>query len=205
LATSPFGIQTVSKEIIMYPTRINRVIQLLVLIAIVTFALQPTLAFDNTNGPELPAQCGSIVVPEGNKLSFHVYAKGVQVYKWNITTQTWDFVAPVASLFAEENFHGEVGSHYVGPHWESKSGSKVKAARVPGTGCTPDSSAIAWLLLKATETSGSGIFTNTTYVQRVNTTGGMVPTTPGSFQDEMKEVPYTAEYYFYRAENPNSN
>ena len=182
-------------------------IKLLVLIAIMTIALRPAQAttLDNSNGPELPAQCGSIAAPEGNKLSFHVYARGVQVYKWNIITQTWDFVAPVASLFAEENFYGEVGSHYVGPHWESKSGRKVKGERVQGTGCTPDPTAIEWLLLRGKETSDGGIFKDTSFIQRVNTTGGLRPTLPGSFANELKEVPYTAEYYFYRAENPNSN
>lgn len=189
----------------MHYTRFKSVIQLLVLIALVTVGLKPASvkAFDNNNGPELPAQCGSIVVPEGNKLSFHVYARGVQVYRWNGTT--WDFVAPVAALFAEENFHGEVGTHYVGPHWESKSGSKVKAARVQGTGCTPDANAIPWLLLAKVETSGSGILSKTTFIQRTNTTGGNAPLTPGSVIDELKEVDYTAEYYFYRAENPNGN
>lgn len=32
-------------------------------------------------------------------------------------------------------------------------GYKVKTARVPNTGCTPDSTAIAWLLLQATRRS----------------------------------------------------
>lgn len=183
----------------MYFNRFKSIIGLLVLISVAAFAIHPTSAamtFDNDYGPELPAECGSIAVPEGHKLAFQVYAKGVQVYRWN--GATWDFVAPVASLYAEENFHGEVGIHYVGPHWESKSGSKVKAARVPNTGCTPDSGAIAWLLLEATENSGSGIFARTTYVQRTNTTGGLAPSEPGLF-NELREVPYTAEYYFYRA------
>lgn len=191
----------------MYFNPIKSIIRLLVLLSVASlfsvasFAIHPTsavTAFDNNNGPELPAACGSIVVPEGNKLAFHVYAKGVQIYRWN--GAAWDFVAPVASLYAEENFHGEVGLHYVGPHWESKSGSKVKAARVPGTGCTPDSSAIAWLLLEATENSGPGILARTTYVQRTNTTGGLAPSEPGLL-NELREVPYTAEYYFYRAQN----
>ena len=189
----------------MYRTKINRLIQSLVLITLVTFAVRPALAFDNSNGPELPAQCSSIQVPEGNKLAFHVYARGAQVYRWNAVTSTWDFVAPVANLFAEQNYFGEVGSHYVGPVWESKSGSKVEGRRVLGTGCTPDPSAIAWLLLSKFRNEGSGIFSSVTFIQRVNTTGGMVPSTPGSIDGELKEVAYTAEYYFYRAENPNSN
>src|SRR5690348_581544 len=182
-----------------------RIIQLLVLIALVTLGVQSAQAFDNSNGPELPAQCGSIVVPEGNKLAFHAYAKGVQIYKWNVVTQTWDLFGPQAGLFAEEGYHGEIGTHYVGPKWESKSGSLVEARRVPGTGCTPDSTAIAWILLKQIRTEGSGIFAKVTFIQRVNTVGGLAPSTPGEFDGQIKESPYTAEYYFYRAENPSSN
>lgn len=182
-----------------------RIFQLLVLIAIATFTVKPTFAFDNTNGPTLPAQCDSINVPEGNKLAFHAYARGAQVYKWNGTTSVWDFVGPVASLYAEENYFGEIGNHYTGPTWESKSGSLVEGRRVLGTGCAPDSSAIAWLLLSKYRTAGAGIFAQVTYIQRVNTTGGLIPSAPGAFNGEVREVPYTAEYYFYRAENPSSN
>ena len=179
-----------------------RVLVLLGLVSTAAVALQPAPAaamFDNNNGPVLPAECGSIAVEEGNKLAFHVYAKGVQIYKWNGTA--WAFVGPEALLFAEENYFGEVGNHGVGPHWTSKSGSRVKAARVLNTGCRPDPNAIEWLLLKMTETSGSGIFSKVTYIQRTNTTGGMAPTEAGTL-NEIREVPYTAEYYFYRAEGP---
>jgi len=37
-----------------------------------------------------------------------------------------------------------------------------------------------------------------TYIQRVNTTGGLAPSEPGLLEGETKEVPYTAEYYFYK-------
>src|SRR5215217_6767881 len=172
-----------------------RTIQLLVLITLVTLGLQPAQAntFDNSNGPELPAQCGSIAAPEGNKLAFHAYAKGVQIYKWNLVTQAWDLFGPQAGLFAEENYFGEIGTHYVGPTWESKSGSKVEARRVQGTGCTPDPTAVAWLLLAKFRTEGAGIFSKVTFIQRVNTTGGLPPSTPGAFDGEIKESAYTAE------------
>lgn len=191
----------------MYRTKINHVIKLLVLVTLVTIGLQSAQAttLDNSNGPVLPEQCSSIRVEEGHKLAFHAYARGVQVYKWNLVTQKWDLLAPVASLFAEENYFGEVGSHYVGPVWESKGGSKVEGRRVLGTGCTPDPTAIAWLLLSKFRTEGNGIFSSITFIQRVNTAGGLAPIEPGLVDGETKEIPYTAEYYFYKAENPNSN
>ena len=175
------------------------------LIVLLTLSVTPAIAFDNNNGPELPDQCSSIKVEEGNKLTFRAYAKGVQIYKWNLVTQAWDPVAPQAGLFAEDSYHGEIGTHYVGPKWESKSGSLVEARRVLGTGCTPDPTAIAWLLLKQIRTEGSGIFSKVTFIQRVNTVGGLPPSTQGEFDGQIKESPYTAEYYFYKAENPQSN
>lgn len=175
------------------------------LIVLLTLSVTPAFAFDNNNGLELPDQCSSIKVEEGNKLAFHAYAKGVQIYKWNLVTQMWDLVAPQAGLFAEDSYHGEIGTHYVGPKWESKSGSLVEARRVLGTGCTPDPTAIAWLLLKQIRTEGNGIFSKTTFIQRVNTVGGLPPSTQGEFDGQIKESPYTAEYYFYKAENQQSN
>ena len=186
----------------MHYITVKSVIRLLVLLAVAGVALQPASAvtmFDNDNGPELPDACSSIAVEEGNKLAFHVYAKGVQIYRWNGVS--WSFVAPEATLFAEPGYFGEVGIHGMGPHWTSKSGSRVKAARVPGTGCRPDPTAIEWLLLKQTEATGPGIFGKVTFIQRTNTTGGLAPTEPGTL-NELREVPYTAEYYFYRAEGP---
>jgi hypothetical protein len=155
---------------------------------------------DDNRTPVLPSPlCDSIQVPSGNKVSYHVYARGVQIYRW--TGASWAFVAPAADLFADANYHDKVGTHYGGPTWESNSGSKVIGSRVPGTGCAPDATAIPWLLLKAISTSGPGIFNKVTYIQRVNTAGGLAPATPGTTIDEVAEVPYTTEYYFYRAED----
>jgi len=126
-----------------------------------------------------------------------VYAVGAQVYRWN--GAGWDFVAPVATLSADANHNGDVGIHYAGPTWESNSGSKVVARRLAA--CSPDSTAIPWLLLQAVSATGPGIFGSVTYVQRVNTTGGLAPATPGSSVGGVVEVPYTAEYYFYRGED----
>ena len=62
------------------------IIRLLVLLSVVSFPMKPaeaTTMLDNNNGPELPPACSTITAPEGHKLAFHVYAKGVQVYRFN--------------------------------------------------------------------------------------------------------------------------
>jgi hypothetical protein len=117
----------------------------------------------------------------------------VQIYRWN--GASWSFVGPEAVLYDQD---GEVvGIHYAGPTWESNSGSKVVATVEER--CTPDPDAIPWLRLKATSTEGPGIFKKVTYVQRVNTVGGLAPSYAGDFIGEEVEVPYAADYYFYRA------
>jgi hypothetical protein len=126
---------------------------------------------------------------------YHVYADGVQIYRW--TGTAWTFVAPSAVLSADADGVTTVGIHYAGPTWESVSGSKVVAAVQKR--CTPNANAIQWLLLGAVSTQGPGIFDQVGLIQRVNTVGGVAPSAPGSFVGEEARVPYTAEYYFYRA------
>jgi hypothetical protein len=152
-------------------------------------------AGDDNRTPEL-GNCQNLQAPAGNKVAFHVYAEGVQIYRWNGTS--WTFVAPDALLYADAGYNGLVGSHYAGPTWESVSGSKVVAAALAA--CTPDPSAIAWLLLGAVSSEGPGIFHRVTYIQRVNTVGGLAPSEPGDFVGEEARVPYTTEYIFYRAQ-----
>ena len=181
----------------MQITRITRAITRVVLIALVALAATPAArAADDNRAPELPAgPCQTLQPPAGHVVSYHVYAAGVQVYRWN--GAAWDFVGPVANLYADHNYRGQVGTHYGGPTWESNSGSKVVGRRAAG--CTPDADSIAWLLLDAVSADGPGPFDGVTHIQRVNTNGGLSPTAPGSFVNEEKRVPYTTEYYFYRA------
>ena len=166
-------------------------------LAVLALTSIPLARADN-RAPELPSPlCDRLQVQPGNKLAFHVYALGVQIYRWNGTS--WLFVAPSARLFADAEYHGEVGIHYAGPTWESHSGGKVIASRQES--CAPDPTAIPWLLLQKVSTEGPGIFDHVTYIQRVNTSGGLPPTGPGPFIGAEEEVPYTAEYYFYRDQN----
>jgi hypothetical protein len=99
-------------------------------------------------------------------------------------------------LYANVNANGVVGTHYAGPTWESNSGSYVVGA--VEIRCTPDPDAIPWLRLRAVESDGPGIFHRVTYIQRVNTVGGLAPSEPGEFPGDVARVPYTADYFFYR-------
>jgi hypothetical protein len=99
-------------------------------------------------------------------------------------------------LFADGEERSTVGTHFGGPTWLSVSGSRVVGAVVDR--CTPDASAIPWLLLDAVSAEGPGIFDRVTSIQRVNTVGGTVPLGAGSVTGEERSVPYTAEYLFFR-------
>src|SRR5262247_3996343 len=88
-------------------------------------------------------ECPTLELSEGNQVAWHVYAEGVQIYRWNGTS--WIFVAPEAVLFADAGGHGQVGFHYAGPTWETLSGSKVVGVVIDR--CTPDPTAIPWLKL----------------------------------------------------------
>ena len=151
-------------------------------------------ASEDNRAPDLPSPLCDRLQVQGGRVAFHVYALGVQIYRWN--GASWMFVAPAARLYADAEYHAEVGTHSAGPTWESNSGGKVIASRVES--CAPDPTAIAWLLLQKVSSEGPGIFDRVTYIQRVNTAGGLPPTAPGPFVGAEEEVPYTAEYYFYR-------
>jgi hypothetical protein len=182
----------------MHSLKIKRVMTLAVLLVVIGLApvsIPAAPAHDNIEPPELPAPCESLQVQPGNRLAFRAYAVGVQIYRWNGTA--WTFVEPEATLFADPNYHHKVGFHYLGPTWEGNSGGKVVATRVQG--CTPNAAAIPWLLLQAVTNQGPGLFGSVTYIQRVNTVGGLMPTAPGRSVGAVAEVPYTAEYFFYRA------
>ena len=60
------------------------------------------------------------------------------------------------------------------------------------------SGAVAWLLLKATSTGGAGVFANITYVQRLNTAGGVAAGSCGaSTVGTETSAAYSADYYFF--------
>ncbi len=164
----------------------------LVGLAMLTAPATSALADDN-RAPEVPED---IAVEDGNKVHFHGFGVGFQIYTWNGTN--WGNAVPEAVLFHGEN--GVVVIHSVGPTWESNSGSKV-VGELPPKSVIVDPNAIPWLRLNAKSPEGPGIFANTSFIQRVNTVGGKAPATDGAFIGQVARVPYTADYFFYRKAN----
>jgi hypothetical protein len=167
---------------------------------LVTPASSPSEPMMKSAPPSVPAL---LEVPAGNEVSFHAYATGVQIYTCTETSPgvfAWVFTAPEATLYSNAAFNGGgTGIHYGGPTWESNSGSLVVGTRLQGV--TVDPNAIPWLLLGAVSSQGPGVYEGTTYIQRTNTVGGKAPATgaDASTVGQQAQVPYTAEYFFYKA------
>jgi hypothetical protein len=130
----------------------------------------------------------AVRVPPGNRLVARLDGQGVQVYRCD--AGAWAFLEPVAQL----SDRTPAAIHFRGPSWESiRDGSLVEAATVASS---PVPGAIPELLLQATRTRGDGIFGRVTYVQRLDTTGGLAPTTACA-DGQTRGIPYTSEYLFY--------
>ena len=173
---------------------VNLTLPALVLLGIALGAPAGADPGNDNRAPVLVGDCQRLQVEPGNKVAFHAFGVGVQIYQWNGTS--WDFVAPEATLFADAGNHGVVGVHFGGPTWQSNSGSRVVGAALEQ--CTPDPTAIPWVLLRAAFHEGPGIFDQVTFIQRVNTVGGRAPSAPGDFAGQVANVPYSADYIFYR-------
>ena len=128
------------------------------------------------------------------------HAIGFQTYQCNAGGTAWTFTGPIATLFKTTGAPRPIGIHFrnpvtTRPVWQLRGGTSVEAAAivtVPATGTIP------WLLLQAAETT-AGRLAKTTFIQRLNTSGGVAPTTPCTPFATMA-VPYTADYFFWRAQ-----
>jgi hypothetical protein len=149
---------------------------------------------------DIPA---ALQAPPGEVLFFEAFANGVQIYECVSKAEPagafeWSFRAPEAVLV--DRAGRTIGKHHAGPTWESSDGSAV-VGEVKARSAAPTATAIPWLLLSAKSKTGTGVFSPTTSVQRVQTVGGAAPSSacgPAN-RHEMSRVPYTASYYFYRA------
>jgi Protein of unknown function (DUF3455) len=130
-----------------------------------------------------------------------LHATGVQRYACQ-ANGSWLFSDPVADLYAQNSPRNSIGSHYLNfatgrPVWEFKDGSTVEAARKATA--SGGAGNIAALLLQAVVTTAGDDgdrFVKTTWVQRLNPSGGVAPDgtcTPGA----TIAVPYSTDYVFW--------
>jgi uncharacterized protein DUF3455 len=177
--------------------------------------LLPALAHANPVVP--PAVPAEIAVPAGNHAFFKGHAVGTQNYVCLPAGNgfAWMLQTPQATLFDDGN--RPVTTHYFSPNpsesgvvratWQHSRSTSVVWAKPS----TPSSDAkfvapgaVPWVLLRVvageTGTAGGDELATATYVQRLNTTGGVAP---GAGCTSLADVggkafvPYTADYYFY--------
>jgi len=163
-----------------------------------------TNAPDHDTVKELNPIPVELMPPEGHVMLFKAKAVGAQIYVCKAKSDDpdrfeWVLKAPDADLFDEGG--RRIGRHFAGPTWESsEDGSEVIGTPIEQTPA-PKGGDIPWVLLKAKAGVGKGRFSKVTYIQRVDTEGGIVP--PGGcdkvHQDQEVRVKYKATYVFYRA------
>lgn len=179
---------------------------------------------DEIKLPDLP---GNLVVEDGNELFLVGHGVGTQNYVCAPSTATVTGVAfslftPQATLL--DNAGDQLITHFFSPNddpkvqppergtirvtWEdSRDTSRVWAALQQQSTDAPfvAKDAVAWLLLKkvgvAAGPTGGDRLTKVTFIQRLNTAGGLAPATGcSSFGDLGRRafVPYSADYFFYK-------
>ena len=195
-----------------------------------SFQARAARADGNITPPTLPP--GMAPVPAGNKLVLGTHAVGTQNYvcKPSGAGVAYVLFTPEATLFGEDG--GQVITHNFSPNpfepntdpkvvangtiratWQYRDTSivwaKLHATDRTGSGAvTVDQQAIAWLLLDGVGSqsgpTGGDKLKDTTFVQRLNTKGGLPPSTGCSSLTDLGNtafVPYTADYFFYKAAN----
>ena len=192
-----------------------------------TLSLSPPARADRVTPPPVPAD---IRVPEGHKAFLEGHAVGTQNYVClpcpNPTTPAgmcpdtsgfaWLLFTPEATLFEDND--RQVITHFFSPNpsehgairatWQhSEDSSTVWAKVVPPPSVDAHfvaQDAVPWLLLEVSGAeagpTGGNKLTAATFVQRVNTAGGVAPLTGCTSTRDVGDkafMPYTADYIFY--------
>ena len=185
-------------------------------VAFVVSLPQPAYA-DGVTPPPVPA---NLEVPAGNKLFLVGHAVGTQNYICLPTPEGIRFVlfTPQATLF-DVNSGTQTMTHYFSPNpdesgtvraaWQSKDTSTVWGRVFDGNSSSDPNfvapGAIPWLKITAVGhlngPTGGDKLAVTTFIQRLNTTGGVAPSTGCSSSTDIGRqafVTYTADYFFYK-------
>jgi Protein of unknown function (DUF3455) len=192
-------------------------------------AVSPIHAAAQVTPPPVP---GTIAVPKGNSPYLVGHAVGTQGYTclptgnggaaWNPTARPeatlTDFVEQqlqIITHFLSINANPNPGvtvSLSGNATWQSSvDSSRVWAVKRNGINPSRDiascrnSGAIQCLLLQSVGNqkgpTGGNLLAKATFIQRLNTSGGAVPTAACTV-GQIQLVPYSADYFFYRADKP---
>ena len=169
--------------------------------------------------PEPPAVPGNLVVEAGNHVYKIWHAIGTQnqicLPRPSGIGLGWSFFGPQATLFDGET--EQVMTHYLSANpdefgtpratWQHSRDTSTVWALMVQPSSDPDyvaAGAIPWLLLRVVGyedgLTGGDKMSGTTFIQRVNTVGGVAPTTDCPAVGAKLLVPYEADYVFYRAD-----
>jgi hypothetical protein len=173
----------------------------------------------HAQGRTPPTVPSGIEVEAGNMVFLAAHAIGTQNYICLPSGSgfAWTLVGPQATVF--NNGSHQVMTHFLSPNpdefaaaratWQDSVDSSAVWARAIATSTDPDFVApgsIAWLRLEAVGSqqgpNGAGKLTPATFIQRLNTVGGIAPSTGCSVSNDVGRrtfVPYEADYVFYRA------
>lgn len=153
-------------------------------------------AIDNAVLPE------AVRVPAGEPQKLHVSTRdGAITYECREKKDAagqheWVFAGPVAGL---QDARGQSVGKYWGPPatWASSDGSQVTGKQLAVAPHQPGS--IPLQLVKADPATGAGAMQGVTYIQRLNTVGGVAPAVPCAAANlgERRVVAYSADYVFY--------
>jgi hypothetical protein len=162
----------------------------------VALAAQRAHAGDLPTPPVVPAP---LRVPSGTRLVARFHATGAQVYACAASAAgpfAWTLKRPDATLFDPAG--AAAGTHGAGPSWTAKDGSSVVGEKIAQADA-PAPTAVPWLLLRAKSTSGHGLLSQVTYVQRIDTQGGKPPATgcDAAKVGTESRASYSADYYFF--------
>jgi hypothetical protein len=155
------------------------------------------MSYSQANLPE------PVKVPAGHKVAMETVGSGSITYECRVKANAagqfeWFFVGPDAKLM--DRGGKQVGKYFGPPAtWESMDGSRVTGAQVAVAPAMAGS--IPYQLVKANPAMGSGAMNGVSYIQRVETRGGVAPPVPCSVGNvgQKEVVQYQADYIFYTA------
>jgi hypothetical protein len=167
-----------------------------------------------------PPVPGDLEIEDGNEAFLVGHAVGTQNYVClpSGSSFAWSLFTPQATLFDDDD--REIITHYFSPNpveagtpvraaWQDSRDTSIVWGRAVAMSTDAQfvaPGAIPWLLINVKDTGaqvgprGGRRLTKTTFIHRVNTTGGSAPPTGCAALANVGArafVPYTADYFFY--------